>query len=137
MFRSKSFILAVSCLALAALDVSGQSPVRDIPNPTAPRLAGTGWMGRENLQGYGDLRFRFLNNNQVIMVDEQATTTGAYGQNGNQVTLRFYDGQTVYSGTIQGNRMSGSARGPNGQTWSWAVTLYSGSGGSSPTSPVR
>src|SRR5439155_23554129 len=85
------------------------------------RLAGTTWSGRENLQGFGDLSFRFAANNQVTMIDTAGSTPGTYTVSGNQVTLSFNNGQTIYSGVVQGNTLSGTARGGRGNAWQWSV----------------
>ena len=96
-----------------------------MPNGTGGqlRLAGTTWSGRENLQGFGDLSFRFAANNQVTMIDTAGSTPGTYTVTGNQVTLSFNNGQTIYSGVVQDNTMSGTARGGRGNTWQWSVRL--------------
>jgi hypothetical protein len=107
------------------LAIGPAQPNNNTPNNSAPvlRLAGTTWSGRENLQGFGDLSFRFDSNNQVTMLDTAGSTPGTWSVNGDQVTLRFNNGQTVYTGRVQGNVLSGTARGGRGQTWEWVVRL--------------
>lgn len=76
-------------------------------------------VGSENLQGFGRLEFRFLDKQRVLMVDAQANVTGTWYQNGNTVTLTFYNGNCYYAGTISGNRLSGRATaGKTGFDWS-------------------
>jgi hypothetical protein len=99
-----------------------------VPNGAMPggkiNLAGTTWSGRENLQGFGDLAFRFaVAYGHVTMVDTAGSTQGTYTIAGDQVTLTFNNGQTVYTGRVQGNTLSGTARGGRGLTWSWSVRL--------------
>lgn len=54
------------------------------------------------------------------MQDAKETVLGNWTGNDSTVTLRFFNGGVVYSGTIKGQSMSGSAR--NGkETWTWAV----------------
>ncbi len=85
-------------------------------------LAGTQWRGRENLQGFGDLSFRFMAGGVVLMQDAQGDTPGTWTYKGNQITLSF-NGGTTYAGTLQGSTLSGTARGGRGQAWSWSVAM--------------
>ena len=87
------------------------------------RLANTVWQGKEDLQGFGNLEFRFQSNASVLMIDADGTTPGTWTQNGNQITLQFNNGRTTYTGTIQGNQMTGTARNSSGQPWAWTVVL--------------
>jgi predicted RNA-binding protein YlxR (DUF448 family) len=87
-------------------------------------LPGTEWAGSENLKGFGNLRFKFMTGGEAIMVDAQHALKGSYSQNGAQVAIRFGK-SCVYSGTIQGQTMSGTAQ--EGKfTWSWNVQLQQG-----------
>ncbi len=94
-------------------------------------LRNTVWDGSETLPGFGKLRFQFISNISVIMVDAQETSRGNYNHTGNNVTITF-GGGVVYRGTINGNTMSGNAS--NGQTnWTWNVTKSGG--GAMPAMP--
>jgi S1-C subfamily serine protease len=92
---------------------------------------GTSWAGSETLPGFGKLRFQFLTNISVIMVDAKETSRGSYVHTGNNVTITFGGGVT-YNGTVNGNSMAGSAT--NGTNrWTWTVTR----GGSGAAPPVN
>src|SRR5207253_2223109 len=97
--------------AFAQAVFEGLSGYADFDGNGQLRLADTTWSGRENLQGFGNLSFRFAANGQVTMLDAAGSTPGTYTVSGDQVTLRFNNGQTIYSGRVQGNTMSGTARG--------------------------
>jgi hypothetical protein len=99
-------------------------PRPGVPQPEAPatvKLEGQPWIGSETLQGYGRLEFRFLPGNRVQMIDARETVAGSWYQSGNSVSLIFFDGACVYSGTIQGNRISGNAL-ANKTRFSWSVS---------------
>jgi len=99
-------------------------PRPGIPEPTPPapvQLEGQSWIGSETLQGYGRLEFRFLPGNRVQMIDAQDTTMGTWRRSGNSVSLVFFNGACVYSGTIQGNRISGNAL-ANKTRFTWSVS---------------
>jgi hypothetical protein len=89
--------------------------------PAAPQgLAKSVWIGSESLQGYARLEFRFEAHGKVTMIDTDGSHPGTYTQQGNTVTLRFYDGGVVYSGTINGTVLAGTAQ--NGKaTWNFTV----------------
>lgn len=113
------------------------------------RLANTDWSGYETLGGYGNLRFVFTNSG-VTMYDKDGATPGTWQQNGESLTMWFYNGTVVYSGTIQGQTcnyrssflknnddfyefsvgvtcrgatMGGTAHNGDGSTWNWNMTL--------------
>ena len=88
--------------------------------PPAIELAGSSFAGQENLRGYSNLQFRFFGNGQAQMIDTQGSHNGTWQRSGNQVTLRFFS-NCIYTGTIQGNRISGSARVGN-ESWTWSVS---------------
>jgi hypothetical protein len=96
------------------------SAVPAIPPPVMG-LTGSTFSGDETLARYGNLQFRFLSNGQVQMVDADGSVMGTWLQSGNQVTLRFYNGNCVYTGTVEGNRISGTARAGN-TPFSWSVS---------------
>ncbi|MFO0968457.1 MAG: hypothetical protein U0793_23115 [Gemmataceae bacterium] len=101
------------------------SPPRELPAVSPPRplaLANTSWAGGETLRGYGRLTFRFGPGKTVDMIDTDGTTPGTYSRSGASVTLQFYDGTVVYSGTLQDNIIHGSGRhGPD--SWTFSVRL--------------
>jgi hypothetical protein len=83
-------------------------------------VANTTWRGVESLPGYGVLVFEFHGDNTVTMTDSDGQSPGNWEQDGRFVTLRFYGGNVIYTGSISGNEMVGSAR--NGQTtWQWRL----------------
>lgn len=88
-----------------------------------PNLAGTQWKGREDLQGFGALSFRFLAGGVVLMLDTEGESPGTWRYKGNQITLNFNNGATVYTGILQNGTLSGSARSGRGQAWSWSVVM--------------
>jgi hypothetical protein len=101
-------------------------PVQPRPSPTpTPRvvtLPNTTWKGGETLQNYGELRFQFGSGDTVSMKDSDGTTTGQYSRSGRTVTLRFYNGTVVYTGTLDDNIIHGTGR--NGRTsWTFSVKL--------------
>jgi hypothetical protein len=91
------------------------------PQPVQNGIVNTTWVGSESLGGYGKLEFRFQANGQAVMIDSDGTHNGIFMVQGNTVTLRFYEGTVVYTGTINGSTLSGTAT--NGQaTWNFSVT---------------
>ena len=54
------------------------------------------------------------------MIDADGETKGVWRQNGNVVSLAFYSGEVIYTGTISGSEMVGSARN-NRTTWQWRL----------------
>ena len=97
-----------------------QQPVIQNAPVVAQGLANSTWIGTEKLANYGRLEFRFQGNGQVAMIDSDGTQKGTYTQTGNTVTLRFYQGTVVYTGTITGQTLVGTAS--NGKTtWSFSV----------------
>jgi hypothetical protein len=88
------------------------------PNPAVnpPGLAGSSWKGTEEVDGYGDLAFQFQDSGKAIMVDKDGKHPGNWTQNGNQITLQFYDGGVTYKGTLSENSLSGTG---NNAATSW------------------
>jgi Caspase domain len=78
------------------------------------------WIGTENLPGYGPLAMTFSTDGSVVMADAKATSTGTWEATGDQVTARFDNGRVLYTATLRGGMMSGSASNGN-RTWSWSV----------------
>jgi hypothetical protein len=105
-------------LAFAQTGPATQPPVQ---GPTG--LAGTEWVGQENLQQFGKLAFRFQDGQKVLMIDAHGQAQGSYTQNGPSVRIQF--GDCVYEGTIQNKVLAGTARFTSGQsagvTWNFAV----------------
>jgi hypothetical protein len=85
-------------------------------------LAGTEWAGNEELKGYGKLRFEFRAGSRVLMVDAAGSVEGTWSRKGDRVTLWFYDGRVVYTGTLGDGALSGTARNQR-TSWEWNVTL--------------
>jgi hypothetical protein len=96
------------------------------PAPAPPRpapLVGWTFSGSENLNGYGNLTFKFLDDRSVVIYDAKDTVQGRWERGGgNTVYLYFYNDQCAYRGTVTGNTLSGTARSPN-SVWSWSTTL--------------
>ncbi len=91
------------------------------PAAKTTSLKGKTFQGSETLQGYGQLTFRFQANNIVEMFDAKETVRGRWQQQGANVTLRFWNGNVVYRGTIDGTAISGTAF--NGKSnWTWIVS---------------
>jgi hypothetical protein len=78
------------------------------------------WTGSETLADYGKLTFQMSSGGRAVMRDAKETSEGTWQQSGNQVTLRFYNGRVVYTGTVNGSNLSGSAN--NGRT-QWNFTM--------------
>jgi hypothetical protein len=102
-------------------------PIPSVPRPGGGKMAlvvlpNTSWSGGETLQGYGKLAFRFGPGETVSMIDADGTSTGRYSRSGSTVTLRFYDGTVVYTGTIAGEIIYGSGRNSR-QSWTFSVKL--------------
>jgi hypothetical protein len=54
------------------------------------------------------------------MIDTDGSQTGRYSRSGRSVTLRFYEGRVIYTGTLQDDIIYGSGR--NGRTsWTFSV----------------
>jgi hypothetical protein len=100
------------------------APVVVVPVPVVmPVIVPAGesqWTGSEDLQGYGELEFRFRANGRVTMIDADGPHAGTFTSTGNRVTLRFHNGAVVYSGTIDGETLTGTAT--NGKT-NWTFTV--------------
>lgn len=100
------------------------APVNPPVTPPQPKitssLVGTTWIGSESLETYGRLEFRFGPNGQVVMIDAAGESTGSYNVQGNTVTLTFHGGKCIYTGTINGQEISGSAQ-AGGKTWTFSV----------------
>jgi hypothetical protein len=93
---------------------------RELAPPTRQTLANTSWSGHETLNGYSTLQFNLGPDGSASMVDRDGTTPGTWEQAGSSVILRFYGGTVVYSGTLGGNRFSGTGRNQR-TTWQFAV----------------
>jgi hypothetical protein len=112
-------------LAVAQTGAGSNPPSQKLTGPTA--LPGSEWTGEENLQGFGKLTFRFLDEEKVLMIDAQSQVQGSYTLNGQSVQIQFRN--CVYEGTIQDNVLSGSARFTQGQSngvsWTFSVQFQS------------
>lgn len=98
-------------------------------------LTGSTWLGSETLPGFGKLRFQFVSNISVIMVDAKETSKGSFAHTGNNVTITF-GGGVIYNGVVNGNTMGGNAT--NGQTnWTWNVSRSGTGGGGGGAPPVN
>lgn len=91
-----------------------------------PTESFTQWEGNETLAGYGKLVFKTYANGRAVMVDAKSTTEGIWQRQGNQYTLSFANGAVVYTGTLNGAALSGTAVGPAARddpqkAWNWTV----------------
>lgn len=105
-------VLVALCLLSSA--ASAQQPVQ----------RHTIWVGSETLGGYGRLEFHFYDNGTAMMVDARETSSGTYTRIGSSIALTF-PGIATYSGTMNGNTMSGTAR-DDTRTWTWSVGFQQG-----------
>lgn len=92
------------------------------PQTATQGLVNTTWTGSENLQTFGRLQFRFLENGKVLMIDTSGESMGTYTQQGQNVALTFVNGDITYAGTINGNVFSGAATNKVGARWSFSVS---------------
>jgi hypothetical protein len=96
-----------------------------------PEEAPRRFTGNETLPGYGTLSFALYSNGRAVMVDAKSTSEGIWRQQGSQYTLSFANGAIIYSGTLQGTTLSGSATAPAPRQqakkfWSWSVQQQRG-----------
>lgn len=95
-----------------------------VPPPKVASVSGTSWSGTESLAGFGKLTFQFEPDAKAFMTDVKSKVAGKWSQTGNQVAVTFSN--CVYSGTIQGQTFSGTARYTAGDaTWTFNVTRES------------
>ena len=90
------------------------------------------WAGSETLPGYGKLSFAMYPGGRVIMVDARDTLEGIWRKQDNEYTLSFSNGSVVYTGTVNGATLSGTANAPGARqeamrSWNWTVTQQPGS----------
>ena len=84
-------------------------------------IAGSEWVGQEDRPDSGSLRIVFVTPSIVLMLPAKGKVLGTWTKNGNDVTMRFRDGAVMYSGTLDGRSMKGTAE--DGEIrWSWSVT---------------
>lgn len=104
-------------------------PVVTPQQPPGSSLVGTEWSGTETLQGFAALTFQFKDQANVVMVDTQGSWPGTFVQEGSKVTLKFFNGEVWYDGTIVGKEMGGNAFNKKGAKWTWTTSYKSGGGG--------
>jgi hypothetical protein len=115
-------LLGVSVVAAQPrVGPSSADPV-NMPTNASDTLMGSEWSGQEALENFGALTFHFTNPGQVTMIDAQGKWPGSYLQNGNQVTLAFFNGDVLYKGDIAGASMNGIAEAKKGGKWNFQVT---------------
>jgi len=84
-------------------------------------MAGSEWVGQEDRPGFGSLKIVFATSSAVILVPAKGNALGTWKRDGNDLTLRFQNREVVYSGTVDGRTIKGTAE--DGQNrWSWSVT---------------
>jgi hypothetical protein len=112
--------LPLAKLAGGNANVAVVAPV--IPVAVAgPQLAGTTWSGKEKVQGYGSVTFRFGANGKATMIDSRETVHGSYTVNGNRVTITLPN-VAVYEGTINGNTFSGQGHCDTLGSWDFTTS---------------
>ena len=84
--------------------------------PVSSGLAGSTWAGPDH--DGGTLHCEFFPNGQMSL----SASPGTWHQEGSTVTLTANNGYAIYSGTISGNTMGGTAKNSAGKTWTWRVT---------------
>ena len=84
-------------------------------------IANSEWVGQEERPGFGNLRIVFATSSVVLLFPAKGKALGTWKKNGNEVTLRFMDGGVIYSGTLDGKTIKGSAE-DGVQKWAWSVS---------------
>jgi hypothetical protein len=107
-------------MPLARVDGNGNNNANNNPQPQPARDVLT-LTGNESLQGFGALSFDLHKGGRAVMHDTTGDSEGTWNANGNQVTLRFANGRVVYTGTLQGNTLSGAARNER-TSWTFSVS---------------
>ncbi|HZZ80397.1 MAG TPA: hypothetical protein VFE62_17975 [Gemmataceae bacterium] len=79
------------------------------------------YSGRETLAGYGSVTFRLFSNGKAVMVDAKETMNGTWARNNDTITLTFGGGNIVYTGTLDGQNLSGNAT-DGRDNWSFSVS---------------
>ena len=101
--------------------VSDSSALWSVPGENDQPLGRTLWSGSEELDGYGDLKFDFSSDGDVVMIDKDGKNAGTCSIEKNRITMSFYNNTVVYTGTINGRQITGTAT--NGTTtWNFSVT---------------
>jgi hypothetical protein len=98
------------------------------PRPTEIPMR---WEGTETLAGYGKLSFAMYPSGRAVMVDAKDTMEGVWRQQDGQYTLSFANGAIVYTGTLSGGTLSGTATSPSPRQqemrkWDWTVEQQTG-----------
>ncbi|MCI0685059.1 MAG: caspase family protein [Gemmataceae bacterium] len=98
--------------------------------PKTPAETPSRWSGDETLPGYGKLSFAMYPSGRVVMVDARDTMEGIWRKQDNVFTLAFANGSVVYTGTLDGAVLSGTATSPSPRqqamrTWNWTVRQQS------------
>jgi hypothetical protein len=116
--------------------ISKDTPFAVTGTPTtvaakAPTGNAKRWAGTESLAGYGKLSFALYPGGRAVMIDAKNTVEGTWQQTDNQVSLTFFDGSVVYSGTVNDSTMSGTATAPGARmdqrrSWTWSVKTLPG-----------
>ncbi len=96
-----------------------------------PKDAPKRFEGTETLAGYGKLSFAIHAKGRVVMTDAKSTSEGIWQLQDNQYTLSFANGAVVYTGTLKGAVLSGTATSPGARqdemkTWNWTTQRQPG-----------
>jgi hypothetical protein len=84
-------------------------------------LANTSWSGQEKITGqWTPISFKFQAGGQATMVIPGGTYSGTWNQTGNQVTISLPTINNTFTGTINGNTISGQGKDNVGP---WDFTL--------------
>lgn len=84
-------------------------------------IANSEWVGQEERPGFGNLKIVFASSSIVLLLPAKGKAIGTWTKRGNEVTLRFMNGGVVYSGTIDGRTIKGSAE-DGQQKWAWSTS---------------
>lgn len=89
------------------------------------------WVGSETLAGYGKLAFSLYSNGRAVMIDAKDSMDGIWQRQNDRITLSFANGAIIYSGTLRGTTIAGTASSPSPRqnerkTWSWTVQRQGG-----------
>lgn len=109
-----------------SLDVPPSPAQRSVPRvPSAPALEDTTWVGSETANDTTNLQFVFKANGEVLAYDDTRHVWRGRWRKTSDTTVIInltHPRAINYYGTINGGRISGTAR-TSGGGWRWSVTM--------------